>query len=54
MTLLFAIQKLTALIERSDPILNESVITKHYGPENGLDLNKAGLHFAFSSNGLHD
>ena len=38
-TFAYSIQKLTALIEGSDPNINENVIANHYGPEYGLDLN---------------
>ena len=53
-TFAYSIQKLTALIEGSDPNINENVIANHYGPEYGLDLNSVNQHFAFSADGWHD
>ena len=51
LTLIYFIVKLEALIDGSDPIINQNTISDYYGSaesSNGLDLFAANLHFAIN------
>ena len=48
LTLAYAVQKLFAVFERTDPTINENIEANYYSKENGLNINESKMHFAMS------
>ena len=48
LTIAYAIQKLFAIYEKSDPTINLNFDAKYYSKDHGLDIKKSNLRFAFS------
>ena len=48
LTMAYAIQKLFSIYEKSDPTININIDAGVYSKDNGLDIKKNNLRFAFS------
>ena len=57
LTLAYAVQKLFAVFERTDPTINEYIEANYYSKENGLSIKESKMHIAmtyynYDSNGI--